>query len=189
MITRRRFLSAAIPAVVAVRCSQSRSGSDNGSPKSTAQGTGPPVLSSAPRLKLVAANFRNLCSISFRVARERGFFSAAGLDVDLLPADVSGGHQHTAAWVAAPSGSARADITVVEYPALADIAADKLDYYVVAGEHSGCKQLIVPANSRIQSLADLKGKRIGLPPFSDQLMWEYLTRQVGVGPNPFTGCR
>ena len=75
-----------------------------------------------------------------------------------------------------------ADITTIEYPALVDIVQDTLDYYVVAGEHSGCRQLVVPSGSPVQSLAELKGKRIGLPPFNDRVMWDYLIRQAGVDP-------
>jgi ABC-type nitrate/sulfonate/bicarbonate transport system substrate-binding protein len=102
------------------------------------------------------------------------------LDVDLLPAAVTDEHEHVGAWVTGPNGRLRADITTLEYPALVDMALGKLDYYVVAGEHSGCRQLVVPTGSPIQTVAELKGKRIGLPPFNDTLMWEFLARQAGV---------
>jgi NitT/TauT family transport system substrate-binding protein len=122
-----------------------------------------------------------LCLVASRVACERGLFSAQGLDVELLPADTQE-HEHTPAWVIGSNGRVRADITTIEYAALVDMALDKLDYYVVAGEHSGCRQLVVPVESPIRGLADMKGKRIGLPPFNDRVMWDYLIRQAGVAP-------
>jgi NitT/TauT family transport system substrate-binding protein len=115
------------------------------------------------------------------VARERGFFAAEGLEVELLPVDFSPGHEHSNAWVLGPNGRQQTDLMILEYPALADMVLGKLNYYVVGGEHSGCKQLIVPRQSSIRTLVDLKGTRIGLPSSNaDRLIWEYLARQVGV---------
>jgi NitT/TauT family transport system substrate-binding protein len=130
-------------------------------------------------VKLTALHLPGLCLIGTRIAKTRGFFEAEGLDVELLEGDMSRTHEHTGAWVTGRSGPVRADITTLEYPALVPIAEGSLDYYVVAGEHSGCRQLIVPVNSPIQSIGDLKGKRIALPPVNDRVMWDYLIRQSG----------
>jgi ABC-type nitrate/sulfonate/bicarbonate transport system substrate-binding protein len=121
--------------------------------------------------------------MSSRVALARGLFAAEGLDVDLLPGDLSKAHRMGGGdWLVGPNGPVRADITTIEFQALVDMALGQLDYYVIAGEHSGCRQLIVPVNSSIQSVADLTGKRIGLPPINDRLMWDYLIRQASVAP-------
>ena len=122
-----------------------------------------------------------LCHVGVRVARERGFFAAEGLEVELLSPDASGAHGHGVYdWLIGPSGRVRNDVALIEYPALADIALGRAEFYVLAGEHSGCRQLVVPAQSPFQSLADLKGKRIGLPAIADPLAWEYLLRQASV---------
>ena len=177
MVTRRVFLSDALVALAAAGCSSSdRAGSD--------ERRGPAAegaAASGARLKLTANHVPNLCQVGSRVARERGFFAAEGLDVDLLPVDLGPGHEHSNSWVAGPNGRVQADIMNIEYPGLVDLALGKLDYRVVVGEHSGCKQLIVPSESSIRTLADVKGKRIGLPSSGqDRLMWEYLARQAGV---------
>ena len=75
-----------------------------------------------------------------------------------------------------------ADLAVIEYPDLVNIVSGTLDYYVVLGEHSGCRQLVVPFRSPIQTIADLKEKKIGLPPHHDPVIWEFLARQAGVDP-------
>jgi NitT/TauT family transport system substrate-binding protein len=178
MLTRRTFLSGVLPALAAAGCSSSD------------QVPGDPTVGSAtnlgtaagPPLKLLMVHFPNLCNVGARVARERGFLEAEGLDVTLLPVDYSSPeHQHTAQWLLGPDGPVRADIVFIEYPALVDLALGRLDYLVIAGEHSGCKQLIVPASSSIRTLADVKGKRIGLPTTGhDRVMWEYLARQAGL---------
>ena len=180
MQTRRMFLSEMLAGVAAASCSRPEPVPSGRSPN-LAPVTGASV-SKGPPLKLTMAHFPVLCLVASRVALERGFFAAEGLDVDLLPGDLAREHEHATAvtWVVGPGGPVRADVTVIEYQTLIEIALGQLDYYVVAGEHSGCRQLIVPTDSRIQALADLKGKRVGIPPFNDSLMWEYLARQVGV---------
>jgi NitT/TauT family transport system substrate-binding protein len=76
----------------------------------------------------------------------------------------------------------RGDLVVLEYQNLADLVSGDGDYYVVAGEHSGCRQLFVPVASSIRTIADLAGKRVGMnSAYSDSILWEYLARQAGVG--------
>jgi NitT/TauT family transport system substrate-binding protein len=179
MLTRRMFVADMAVALAAAGCSRSDRTADN-APEVPATG-----VSATPRrgplLKLLANHHPNLCNVGSRVARERGFFAAEGLDVDLLPVEFTAGHVHSGEWVAGPNGRVQADMIFVEYPALVDLASGKLDYKVVGGEHSGCKQLVVPARSSIRTLADLKGRRIGLPSIGgDRLIWEYLARQGGV---------
>lgn len=177
MKTRRMFLSDVFMALAAAGCSRSEPTPSDQHPELSAKVT----AAAGTRLKLTAVNVPNLCNVGTRVARERGFFAAEGLDVDLLPVDLAPGHEHSNAWLVGTTGRVRADVMPVEYPALVDLALGQLDYYVVGGEHSGCKQLIVPAQSSVGTLADLKGKRIGLPATGhDRLMWEYLGRQAGL---------
>jgi NitT/TauT family transport system substrate-binding protein len=73
---------------------------------------------------------------------------------------------------------------VVEYPALVAIASGEFDYYVVAGEHSGCRQVVCPVSSPIRTVGDLKGKRIGRWPIVDPLLWEMLIDPSRPGTAP-----
>jgi NitT/TauT family transport system substrate-binding protein len=121
-----------------------------------------------------------LCLISWRIAADRGFFAAEGLDVEFLEQDFSGhqGHHLNPAWLKGPTGRVRNDLVVVEYPSLEQMASGEWDYYVVAGEHSGCRQIICPVQSSIRTIADLRGKRIGLRMNEDTLILEDL-----IGPS------
>jgi sulfonate transport system substrate-binding protein len=177
--TRRRFLSVVFPALAAASCSQSGSSAD--SVRDPAAVPRPPTTTTPP-LKLTIQHQPNLCNVGVRVAYERGFFAAEGLDATLLNRDLSGGHDHSVSHLVGPSGPVRADISIIEYPNLPQIASGALDYYVILGEHSGCRQLVVPVRSTIHTVADLKGKRIGIPPSTDPVMWEFLARQAGVDP-------
>ena len=181
MITRRTFLSVTLPALATARCSRSEPASKP-SRTPSAQATASGGSGNAPRLKITAAHQPNLCNVGMRIAHERGLFAAEGLEAVLLNRDLSGGHDHAASWVVGPSGPMPADLAVLEYPNLAQIVSGELDYYVVLGEHSGCRQLVVPVRSPIQTVADLKGKRIGIPPTSDPVIWDFLARQAGVDP-------
>jgi ABC-type nitrate/sulfonate/bicarbonate transport system substrate-binding protein len=180
------FLSEVVMALAATGCSPSepvpsdrRSGSAAAVPA--------PVSQTGPRLKLTAGkNHGVLCYADWVVAREKGFFSAEGLDVEFLDQDTSRPHGHgfTSAWLTGPTGPVRTDLMPVEYPALADMASDQMDYYVVAGEHSGCRQIVCPVDAPIRTLADLRGKRIGMRPVEDSLIWEFLIGPTRAGTEP-----
>jgi NitT/TauT family transport system substrate-binding protein len=174
--TRRAFMWKLVAGAAAAGCS---------TPDRAAAPDGPagplPGTSSSPPLKLALNHAPNLCQVGSRVARERGYFAAEGLDVELLPMDLTGGQEHSGAWVTGSRGRMPADVMLFEYQDLASIALGKLPYYVIGGEHSGCKQLVVPAKSAIRTPADLKGRRVGVPSMNhDPLIWEYLARQAGV---------
>jgi NitT/TauT family transport system substrate-binding protein len=162
---------------MAAGCSSPDREAARNTPAKPPSGASPPP----PTLKLALNHAPNLCQVGSRVAFERGYFEAEGLDVELLPIDLSSGHDHSGAWVTGPSGRMPADVMLFEYQDLTAIALDQRGYYVIGGEHSGCKQLIVPADSPVQTPADLTGRRVGVPSANhDPLIWEYLARQAGV---------
>ena len=177
-ITRRAFLVSAVPVSVLV-------GHGCSSPEPAAPAE--PVDASTPtalvRVKLTAAIGAALCRTDWFVAQERGFFAEEGLDVEFLPIDPAAsdlttgmGHQ----------GPVETDIGVAEYPQLVNLASEEGRHYVVAGEHSGCMQLIAPIDSPAETIADLKGKRIGRSVNYDTLQWEFLARQAGLAPADLT---
>ena len=174
-MNRRRFLSVAFPAMALAGCSRSEPPPSVDRGKAAASDvTG---STNAPRLRLATAKTTAvLCLVDWMVASEKGFFSAEGLDVEYLDQDWSKFHGHhlQSSWLNGPAGPVRNDAMVVEYPSLQDMASGLLDYYVVAGEHSGCRQIVCPMDSPIRTVADLRGKRIGLRPNEDTLVWDYL---------------
>ena len=184
VITRRRFLSTALPAVAIAGCSRSDPVSTDRGRDSSVSESRSPVSTNAPRLKLTAAKTPGvLCLISWRIAAERGYFAVEGLDVEFFDEDFTGhqGHHLNSAWLNGPAGRVRNDLIVVEYPSLQHMVSGEWDYYVVAGEHSGCRQIICPVQSSIRTVADLKGKRIGLRPNEDTLIWEDLIGPTRAG--------
>ena len=179
---RRQFLSVALPALAVARCSRSEPVPADERRESVPQAEPSIVPKDASRLRLTTAKTSAaLCLIDWMIAREKGLFAAEGLDIEYLEQDWSRhqGHHLQSAWLNGPTGPVRCDAMVVEYPSLQDMASGSLDYYVVGGEHSGCRQIVCAVDSPIRTLADLRGKRIGLRPNEDTLVWDFL---IGTTP-------
>jgi NitT/TauT family transport system substrate-binding protein len=185
-MNRRRFLSVTLPAMAIAGCS--RSEPPPSVDRGAAAASDPSSDSTnAARVKLAIGKTTGvLCLIDWMIAREKGFFAAEGLDLEYLDQDWSKFHGHhlMSQWLTGPAGSVRADAMVIEYPSLQDMASGALDYYVVAGEHSGCRQIVCPVNSPIRAIADLRGKRIGTRPNEDSLVWEFLIGATLPGTPP-----
>jgi sulfonate transport system substrate-binding protein len=173
MLTRRRFLAESLLTLATAGCSTPR-------PNDTAQTAAGESSGAQKRepFKLTAGNNDGvLCYVSWWVAAERGFFAEEGLEVEFLeqyrPQD---GHVHglISEMLKGPAGPVPTDLMIVEYPALAAMASGEFPYFVVAGEHSGCRQIIAPVNSSIETVADLRGKRVGRFPTQDTLLWDDL---------------
>ncbi|MDR2106567.1 MAG: ABC transporter substrate-binding protein [Coriobacteriales bacterium] len=94
-----------------------------------------------------------LCGSPTYIAKELGFWEEEGIDVEL----VSGTFQQQ------KDGLASGQFLVTNgdfqfFPA----ANEGLDIKIIGGLHEGCIKLLVPGDSSIQSVADLKGKTIGV---------------------------
>jgi NitT/TauT family transport system substrate-binding protein len=174
-LTRRAFLTNTLIPLSAAACS--RSPQSNGG--SSDERRVPAATPAAARLKLTAArNDGVLCYADWWIASQRGFFAEEALDVEFLDQEIpAGSHVHgglVSQWLKGPDGVVPTDIMIVEYAALPAMASGELPYYVVAGEHSGCRQIVCPVSSPVRAAADLRGKRIGIWPVADTLLFEMM---------------
>jgi NitT/TauT family transport system substrate-binding protein len=108
-----------------------------------------------PLTKVRWAYIGATCEAAVFAAKEKGFWEAEGLDVELLKGD----------WSFIKESFAFNKIDGAQGMALTWLKAAEqgIDLKVVAGVHTGCIHVIAGNNTTINSLDDLKGKRIGVP--------------------------
>ena len=95
----------------------------------------------------------SLCEAPTQMGVEKGFFEAEGLKFEMVKAD--------AAHMAEAIGSGQVDAGFGLLGKYLQPIDNGLDIKVTAGIHTGCTKLLVPQNSDIKSVADLKGKKVG----------------------------
>ena len=92
-------------------------------------------------------------------AYEKGFFKQEGLDAELVPQEFDVQKDALA--------TGKIDAALGLLDKWLKPLEQGLDAKFTAGLHHGCIQLLVPVNSPIKSIKDLKGKRIGVPVIGD----------------------
>ena len=95
------------------------------------------------------------CEAAMFVAKEKGFFKEEGLDVEFVKTDWDGLRDGLGL------GRFDANYTLIMY--LLKPIEQGLDVKITGGIHTGCLRLQVGAKSDIKTVADLKGKKIGVP--------------------------
>lgn len=95
------------------------------------------------------------CEAAMFVAQENGFFQEEGLDVEFVKTDWDGLRDGLGL------GTFDANYTLIMY--LLKPIEQGLDVKITGGVHAGCLRTQVPEGSPVKSLADLKGKTIGIP--------------------------
>jgi NitT/TauT family transport system substrate-binding protein len=105
--------------------------------------------------KIKVAYLGLTCEAPIFVAHENGMFTEQGVDVEIVKTDWDGLREGLA------SGQFHANHTLVMY-ALKGIEKGS-DIKITAGVHTGCLRVQVSPGSLIKSVAELKGKRIGVP--------------------------
>ncbi len=108
-----------------------------------------------PLTKVRWAYIGATCEAAVFAAREKGFWEAEGLDVELVKGD----------WNFIKESFAFNKIDGAQGMALTWLKAAEqgVDLKVVAGVHTGCIHVIAGNNTAIKTVDDLKGKRIGVP--------------------------
>ena len=97
----------------------------------------------------------SLCSAPMQIAVINGYFDEVGLNWE----EVNLGDNSSLDFVA----TGKADVSYDLLQTLVQRIASGLDYSVVMGVHYGCINIIAGKDTGIQSVADLKGKKIGCP--------------------------
>lgn len=114
----------------------------------TTAGSQPP-----PDNKIKVAYYGGTCEAPVYIAYEKGFFKNHGLDAELVKVDFN----------TLKLGLASGNIDAVQLTA-GDLKPIEqgLNIKITNGVHTGCIQAVVPIDSKIQSVKDLKGKNIGV---------------------------
>ena len=101
----------------------------------------------------------SLCAAPMYIAIENGYFEDEGLDVEQVTVD--------AAHVSEAIGADQVDVGMGLIGKLLQPLENGLPIKFTTGLHTGCTKLLVPGDSGIKSIADLKGKKIGVPGLAD----------------------
>lgn len=100
-----------------------------------------------------------VCNAPLFVAYENGFLADEGLAPEMVQVD--------AAHISDAVGAGQVDAFQGLASKLVQPLENGLPAKVVIGLHTGCQRLLVPKDSPIQTIADLKGKKIGVPGLAD----------------------
>jgi len=93
------------------------------------------------------------------IAIENGYFEEENLDIEQVTVD--------AAHVSEAIGADQVDVGMGLIGKLLQPIENGLPIKFTTGLHTGCTKLLVPGDSDIKSIADLKGKKIGVPGLAD----------------------
>lgn len=96
----------------------------------------------------------SLCQAPLHIAVEKGFFEDEGIDAENIQVD--------AAHVQEAIGADQVDVGFGLIGKFLQPVENGLPIKFTAGIHTGCIKIIAPKDSGIDTIADLKGKRIGV---------------------------
>lgn len=113
--------------------------------------------SDATHLRLIYSP--SLCAAPMYIAIENGYFEDEGLDIEQVTVD--------AAHVSEAIGADQVDVGMGLIGKMLQPLENGLPIKFTTGIHTGCTKLLVPGDSDIKSIADLKGKKIGVPGLAD----------------------
>ncbi len=128
-----------------------KSASDEATPGQTAGSSD----TSKELKKIKVGYFGNTCEAPVYAAYEKGFFKEEGLSVELIKGD--------AGTLKDGLATNKIDITDGLLNQWLKPIEQGLNVKFTAGLHTGCIQVLVPADSTIKSFKELKGKTVGVP--------------------------
>jgi NitT/TauT family transport system substrate-binding protein len=130
-------------------------------------------------IKLKVAYLGLTCEGPIFSAYEKGFFKEEGLDVELVRTDWNGLREGLGL------GRFDANHTLIMY--LLKPLEQGLDVKITGGIHTGCLRLQAGAKTNIKTVADLRGKRIGVPTHIGSPPYLFASRVLaahGIDPRP-----
>ena len=101
----------------------------------------------------------NLCGAPIYMAIENGYFADENIELEQVTVD--------AAHVGEAIGADQVDVGMELLGKMLQPLENGLPIKFTTGIHTGCTKLLVPGDSDIKSVADLKGKKIGVPGLAD----------------------
>jgi len=106
-------------------------------------------------VKLKVAYLGLTCEAPIFVAQDKGFYAEEGLEVELVKTDWDGLREGLG------TGNFDANHTLIMY--LLKPIENGVDVKITGGIHTGCLRVQAGIKSEIKTIADLKGKKIGVP--------------------------
>ena len=100
-----------------------------------------------------------VCNAAIFAAYEKGYFKEEGLDVEMVQVD--------AAHISDAVGAGQVDAFQGMASKLVQPLENGLPVVAVTGIHTGCQKVLVPGDSPIRKMADLKDKKVGVPGLAD----------------------
>ncbi len=101
----------------------------------------------------------NLCGAPIYMAIENGYFEEENIELEQVQVD--------AAHVGEAIGADQVDVGMELLGKMLQPIENGLPIKFTTGVHTGCQKLLVPGDSDIKTVADLKGKNIGVPGLAD----------------------
>lgn len=152
-----RVLSGVLAGALALSLSACGSSSNTASSDSSSSSADSASSSEATHLRLIYSP--SLCAAPMYIAIENGYFEEENLDIEQVTVD--------AAHVSEAIGADQVDVGMGLIGKLLQPIENGLPIKFTTGLHTGCTKLLVPGDSDIKSIADLKGKKIGVPGLAD----------------------
>ncbi|WP_018979816.1 ABC transporter substrate-binding protein [Saccharibacter floricola] len=137
-----------------------------------------PPIPGAPRKLTIAWNEDSICTSAVPVAKEKGFFKKYNLDVDYV--NFAGSTDQLLETLSTGKADGAPGMALRWLKPLQQGFAVKL----VAGLHAGCIYLMTSQKSGVKSLADLKGKTVGVADIGgpDRNFFAIRLKEAGVDP-------
>jgi len=118
-------------------------------------GSAPTPGGAAEGKKIVIGYMGLTCEAPIYIAKEKGYFDAEGVEVELVRTE----------WTQFKDLLGLGKIHMGQQPVVMFLKPieEGLDAKMAAGVHKGCLRIQAPPNGPIKTVADLKGKKIGVP--------------------------
>ena len=120
-----------------------------------ASDSAPAPAGAAARKKVVIGYMGLTCEAPIYIAKEKGYFDAEKLEVELVRCE----------WTQFKDLLGLGKIHMGQQPVMMFLKPieEGLDAKMAAGVHKGCLRIQAPPNGPIKTVADLRGKKIGVP--------------------------